>query len=796
MLHAFAATLRTLLHRPGYALIVVVTLALGIGAATTVFALVHGIVLSALPFPDAERLVLIRNRNPGGSWNTSVVDHQAISAQATAFESAASMRAGDVLVGSGASAQWIPARFVTARYFDVLGLRAARGRTFASGDDAVGAPPTVVLGHAYAQREYRGADPVGRTLMLNGTAHTVVGVMPEGVEAYPVMRGDLWPILQLAEPERRGPFFLGTIARLRAGTSIEAGAADLEAVSRRIFPIWQRGFNDATARLAPLPLHDVVLAGNDTFLWVAFGAVVVVLLIALVNTANLMLMRLAQRGRDLGVRAALGASRWRLARLVMGENLLLVAAGTLAGLVLTTALLAQYRALGPAVPRLAEVGLTGAVVAFAVALATIGAIVFAVLPVAVGAIGHATGAAQAARGASAGRDSQRVRDALVVLEFALALPLLVAAGLLVDSLMRLQRVDPGFDARNLLTASIRLPQAAYPDPPAQIAFWQRALPELRRLPGVTGVALSGVLPPNCGCYNNFDVVGRPAEQGQEPQAPWVAADAGFFDALGVPLLEGRRFDDARDVPNEASGALIVTRSFAERYFPGESAVGREIYEGGNRERKLSIVGVVEDVKYDGLDAPGVAVFGPVSEGWVGASMYLTLRTATDPLALAKPMQAALQRLEPGLVPTDVATMQALLADALGGQRHWAAVIAGFAISALVLAAVGVFGVLAYHVANRAREIGIRQALGADARSIVGMVLGRGLRFALVGVVAGGVLAAFATQSLDALLFQVDRADPFAWLGAAAVLLAVAVVACWLPARRAARIDPQAALRQE
>jgi putative ABC transport system permease protein len=787
-------TLRALNRRPGYALMVTATLALGIGAATAVFALVHSILLTSLPFPEADRLVVIRNQNPQGTWNTSVVDFRALEAEASAFESVAAMRPMDVLVGSGESATWVQGRRVTARFFDVFGLLAARGRTFASGEDAAGAVPVVVVGHSLADRVFSGRDPVGQTLLLDGLAHTVVGVMAKGVEEHPAIRADLWPVFQLAQPERRGPFFLTTVARLKPGVTLARAAEDLEAVSRRLFPIWVQGFKDETARLAPFALRRVVVAGADSFLWVAFGAVAVVLLIALVNVANLMLMRLAQRRADLAIHAALGAGRWRLARLVLSENALLVAAGTIGGMALARVLLAEYRAFGPAVPRLAEVGMSGSVVAFAAAIAVGSAIVFTLLSVAAGTVSGAALLTPAARGASVGREGQRLRDGLVVLEFALALPLLIAAGLLTSSLLRLQKVDPGFDPNGLLTASVRLPESAYREQAAQTAFWARAAEELRALPGVTGVAITGVMPPACGCYNNFDIVGRPAPQGNEPQSPWVPVDSGYFAALGVRLLEGRLFD-ARDTP-DSPGVLLVSERWAKRYFPGESPIGRALHAGGDRTQQRTIVGVVGDVRYDGIEQPGEAVFAPVSQGWGGPSMSVVLRSRNDPLAQARPMQAALRRLEPSIVPADVASMETLLRDALGGQRHWAAVIAGFASSALALAAVGVFGVLAYQVANRQREIGVRQALGADARSIALLILKRGLGCAALGIGLGSVLAAFMTRSLESLLFEIGRGDPRTWAAACFVLLAVAALACWLPAQRAARVDPVSALRHE
>jgi putative ABC transport system permease protein len=784
------ATAAVLWRRPGYALTAIGTLALGIGAATAVYALLHGILLQPLPFPQAAELVVIRQQNQDSSWNTSVVDYQAVAAETRSFRHVAAMRSGEALVGSGERAQWVGARHVTASYFDLLGVAPTRGRTFAPGDDALGAAPTVVISQGFAERHFGAEDPLGRSLPIDGTPHTVIGVMPAGVEAFPAMRAELWPVLSLATPERRGPFFLSTLARLAPGVDAAQATSELDALSRRLFSRWQAGFQDGSARLVPFDLHQLVVGGSSGFLWLAFAAVAVVLLIALVNVAHLMLMRLAQRAQDLGIRAALGASRWRLVRLLLGENLVLVTLGTLGGLALAALLLAQYRALGPALPRLSEVALAPPVLGFAGALALGCGALLALLPLLRSELG-----ALGARGASSGRARQRLRDGLVVLEFALALPLLLAAALLVASLWRLQRVDPGFDPTAVLSANVRLPAGpAYAEPSAQIAFWQRALPALAALPGVRGVALAGALPPSCGCNDNFDLLARPAADGNQPQSPFVPVDGGYFATLGIPVLEGRSFD-TRDTP-ESTRVLIVTRSWAERYFPGQSALGQQLYEGGDTERPLTIIGVVGDVKFDSLQAPGETVFAPASQGWGGGEMYVLLRSAGDPLALAQPLQRVLRELDPALVPSQVQSLPTLLGDALGGERHWATVIAGFAGAALLLAAVGVFGVLAYQVTQRERELGIRQALGADAPHIVALVLRRGLKCAALGVAVGSVLALFVSRGLESLLFEVERTDPLTWLAASALLLAVAGVACWLPARRAAALDPLRALRQE
>ena len=791
-------SLRGVRRRPGYALTVIATFALGIGAVTAVYTLIQGVLLQPLPYPNPEQLVLIREKNPRAEWNTSVADLQGIQARSHSFSAVAAMQSRDAMVTGGGEPQWVRARWVTADFFTVMGFSPARGRAFRSGEDQPGVERTVVVGNAFAERTFgEGADPLGRSVMLDGVPYTVVGVTAPGAELLPAMRADLWPVLQLETPKRRGPFMLGTVARLKPGVTLTAARDDLAAVSRTIFPAWQQGFQDETARLTPRSQHDAVVGTSGGFLWVAFGAVVAVLLIAVVNIANLMLMRATERANDLAVRRALGASRGRLAALLISESLALAALGGLAGVALAKLLLALYLRLGSDLPRLAEVAIDARVLAVAAALSLVCGLVLGAVPL---LFGSADGAPKQTRGAGAGRGQQLARNGLVALEFALALPLLLGAGLLIDSLLQLRRVDPGFDPDRVLTAHLKLLPANHPDAAAQRAFWQRALPELAAIPGVSGVGLAGVLPPSCGCYNDFDVVGRPSIQGQKPMSPWIPVTAGFFEALAVPLREGRGFE-ARDTP-DSPPVVLVSETWAKRYFPGESAVGKQLYEGGDTSQAVTVIGVVGDVRFDGLRNAGEAVFAPISQGWPSNPTYVYLRTQLSgdqklaALALSEPLRQTLRRLDPDLVPTEVTSMASLLDDSLGGERQWAVVITGFALAAVLLAAVGVFSVLAAYVARQQREIGIRLALGADRRRVVRGVIGRGFAWALGGTAVGVVLAFFLTRSLESLLFAVGRFDALNLLGAMALLLAVAFAACWLPARRAAAVDPMVALRYE
>ena len=787
---------RQLAATPAYSAGVFLTLALSIGAATAVFALLDAVLLRPLPYPDADRLVLVRQHNSDNEWNTSVVDFQAIAEQNTSFEAVAAMQAADVILTGGTQPQWVNARRVTADFFSVMGLVPAIGRGFHSAEDQAGAAPVVVLGHEFAQRQFgEVANAMDQTLSLDGIAHRVVGVMPRGIEELPGVRADLWPAMQLVEPSRRGPFFLNTVARLRPGADAASASNDLAAISRRIFPLWKAGFKDETARLVPVPLRSAIVGSAGNFLWVAFGAVLVVLLIAVSNISNLVLMRATERAQDRAVRAALGASWKRLARLSLIESSLLSITGALAGLGLAALLIELYHALGPALPRLVEVAINPGVAAFAVSTGLVTAIVFGTLPLLFGDHTDVNKVLHQARNASAGKGQQLIRNGLVTVEFALALPLLIAAGVLAGSLVQLQRVDPGFDAGNVLTARVRLLESNYPDAAARVRFWDRALPELRNIPGVLAAGLATGVPPDApGSFNNFDLVGRPAEQGHEPMAPWTAVTPGFLEALDLRLLDGRLFD-ARDTP-ESAAVVLVSAAWAKHYFPGESAVGKQMYEGGDRSEPVTIVGVVSDVKFDGLRNPGEGVYAPISQGWANNPIYLYLRTDAEPLAMLETLSATLRHLDADLVPAEVSTLESRLRDSLGEQRHWVVVIGGFALSAVLLSAVGIFAVVAYYVSRQYREIGIRLALGGDARQIFRMVIRRGLQSALLGMLAGIVMTVFMIRGLASQLFEVQRVDPVTGIAACMLLAAIALAACCLPARRAAQIDPTTALRYQ
>jgi len=794
VLHDLRQAARSLIRAPAFTLFASLTLAIGIGAATTVFSLIDGVLLRPLPYPDADRLVLIRNWNRTSEWNTSVADLQGIAELNRSFEAVASMRPMSVVMTGVGEPAWVSARSVTADYFRVMGIAPTRGRGFQPGEDRPGAERVVVVSQTFAERHFAaGTDALGKTVTLDGNPYSVVGVMPNGVETLPAMSAEVWPVLQLAEPERRGPFFLGTVARLKPGITLEQTRDDLGRISREIFPKWQAGFQDSTARLIPYVLKDAVVGGTGNALWIAFGAALVLLAIALVNIANLVLMRMTERTRELGVRAALGASRHGLARLLVIESLVLAVFGGAAGIGLAALLLDVYRAIGPGLPRLAEVAMDARAIAFCIVITLASGAIFGTVALFFSSNQEQSALGQA-RGSSVSRVQQLLRGGLVALEFALTVPLLLAAGLLIATLLRLQQVNPGFSVDGMLTARLALLEGSHPDPAARMTLWEQALSELRTIPGVRSAGLMTQMLPACNCYNNFDLLEHPVGEASQPQSPWILVSSGLLEALDVPLLEGRTFNtgDTPDTPP----VVLVTKSWAQRYFPGESAVGKQLYEGGDREQPVTIIGVVGDVRFDGLDQPGESVFGYVNQGSQNNPIYVVLRSGVDPLSLAEPLRAALQRLDPALVPTEVTTMDGRLRDSIAGQRHWAVVITGLALSALLLSAVGIFGVLSYYVSRHVHEIGIRLAIGADGGRIVRFVLRRGLTWVVAGTVVGILLAVFLARSIESLLYGVAPTDPLTFAGVCALLLGIALAACWLPARRAARLDPLIALRTE
>jgi len=781
---------RALKRSPGFTLSAVAVLALGIGSTTAVFSAVNLVLRN----PNHEGLAVIFFR---GFPSLSTVDYRAIEEQQRSFAAVGALRGGQAAFRAGGEPERVEVGRVTSGFFRVLGVHAAAGRLIEPRDEPVGAERVAVVSHALAVRAFgQPAAAVGQIVSVDGVPHTVVGVLPVSNDML-VNRADVWPALQLPQPQRRGPFGMQVFARLAPGATFESATRDIGAISERIFPLWLPGWSDRAARYEAIPIRAAALASSARMLRIFGAAVALVLLIGVANVASLMLVRAIGRAREVSLRAMLGASRAQLVRLFVTESALLSAGGAAAGIALgALGLRALLFTLGPHLPGLAIPALDPRAVLFGVVLAIVAGLVVGISPVVLLLRRGTTGLSAGDRAIGAGRGTRAIRSGFVVAQFALALPLLAVAGLLVVSFVRLQRVDPGFDPRNMLTVQVSLPTGSYGSDRTIAAYWSRAMARISALSGVDEVGVASSMPPDdFGSSNdNFNLVDRPVPLGAaEPNAPWPSSDAAYFAALGVRLLEGRLF-----MPTDTGAApvVVVSRSWAEKHYPGESPLGKTLVRGGCTQcPPTTIVGVVDDVRYSGLAGPLDAMYSPVTEGWP-RTLYVYIRTTAPPVQLAAPVREALRSVDASVPLHDVASMEERLYTSVAQPRQWARLLSAFAAAALGLAALGVFGMLSYLVSTRRREIGVRMALGAAPRTVVGMVVGSGLAHAIVGSLLGLVLALLGTRMLTNVLYDVRAGDPGTLAVATITLLAVAVIACWFPARRAASIDPLEAIRHE
>ena len=792
--------LRVLLKNPGYTIPAVLVLGLGIGAATAVFSGMRT-VLGRLPYPKDEQLVRIYEQNsPTNRWTLSVADFQAIAGQAHSLTAVGAGRGRSVPVAAAGEARTVNVAQVTAGFLQVLDVRPSLGRLIEPSDEAPGALPVVVVSDAFARRTLGGPEhALEQSIMIDGRAHAVIAVLPRGLDRLAGIRGDLWTNLQLDPPTRRGPFGLFVIGRTADRVTLEACRRDLAGVSLRLQGLWS-DFTDRDARLTPYSLRSTILGDTGRTLGLFGAAVLLVLLIAVANVASLTLVRTTGRWRELSLRAALGASRIRLVRLVMVECVVLAAAGATLGLALGAGGLRLLVAIGPFIPRLDEARLDLRATLFAILVALAAGIVVGAYPLVLLLRRDLDASLSGGdRTVGGGRRAQAVRGAFVIGEFALALPLLAVAALLLNSFLRLQQVDPGFDVEPVATARVSLPVGRYGDAGAVQTFWNRMLPSLGQIAGVTDVGLGDALPPNANQtfnQNNFDLIAHPVGEGRpQPVSSWITVTRDYFTALGVPFLDGRTFTPG-DTGN-APPVVVVSRAWASHYFPGEPVVGQQMIEGGCTEcPRTTIVGVVGDVRYDGLTMPGEAIYAPMEEGNWGRSVHLFIRTrhaGTDALPATR---AVLLGFDPGVSVDQAEGMRDVFTESITQPRHLMTLLGGFAVAALLLAAVGIFGLLSFIVAARRREIGVRMALGADRRAVVHMIVRGGLWYAAVGATIGLAVALVGTRWLAQTLFGVSPTDPATFLAATLGMLGVALIACWIPARRAAATDPVQALRSE
>jgi putative ABC transport system permease protein len=787
---------RGLVAGPAFTATTLVVLAVGLGATTVAFTLADAVLVSDLPYADAGRLVRVYQNNASGNrWALSTVDALAIREGQRSFDAFGLVSQGTAaLTGLGRPEQ-VPVGWASAGFFRALGVSAASGRLIEVADEGPAAEGAVVVSSEFAASRLGGSGrALGRSFTVAGESRTVVGVLPTGIASLAGVRTDVWLAMTLKTPSRRGPFWLRGIGRLGPGVSLEACRRDLASISERIFPVWASSFRDRTARLTPVPLQVSIVGNAGPQIDLFALAMLLVWLAAVTNVATLVLVRASARGHEFAVRMALGADRTRLARLIVTEGLVLTLIAGLVGAALADWGVRLIATAAPDLPRVEDIAFGWRSAGFLAVLALATALLVGV-PAVVAALARlrTTRLGASAHRVGSERRTSSIRSGLVVVEFALALPMLAGAGLLVQSLIHLQHIDPGFDPRGAVTMSIALPGAPrYPGYDDIQRFWRQLELRAAQVPGVLAAGLSVNLPPDePESVNNFDLIDHPVPVGgAEPTSPWSSVSPGFFEALGVPLVAGRLFTEADS--GEAPPVVIVSRSWAGHYYPGDDAVGKQMIEGGCTScPPTTIVGVVGDVKYDGLAQPGEGIYGPLRQSG-SHDLYLVARTTAPAEVTLRALGELVRSLDPDL-PAAGGTLADRMDATLAPPRRRARLLGAFAMVAVLLAAVGIFGVMSYGVRQRRREIGVRLALGAPPSAMTLMVVRRGMRDACMGIALGVLLTLAGRRWLSSFLVGVSAADPFTIVLVALVVLAVGGAACWIPGRLASRIRPTEAL---
>jgi predicted permease len=792
---------RMLLKNPGFTLIAVITLALGIGANTAIFSVVNTILLRPLPYKESDRLVWLYGVQPQlKRANHSPADFLDYQAQNRSFEQMAAFRILSFTLTGDDRPERVDGRIVSANYFSLLGIEPALGRNFTPKDGEAGAGRVVLLSYNFWQRRFNGdPDAIGRALTLNGESATVIGVMPPDFKEYD---SNLWLNPRQIVPDFatgsredlltvRTNNYLRVIGRLKPGATLSQAQADLDAITARLQQQYPN--TNAHRNVQIVPLLERVVGDLQPTLLILFGAVGLVLLIACANVANLMLVRATARQKEIAIRAALGAGRRRILRQLLTESILLASLSGICGSLLAVWGIDLIVSLSPAnTPRLSEIRLDSQVFTFTLAVSLLTGLIFGLIPAMTASKFSITGTLkEGGRGAETGLSRRRARSALVVAEVTIAVIVIIGAGLLLRSFVRLQTVNPGFDPDNLTTLLVWMSEAKYLEPSTSHGFIQELHDRLAILPGVESVAIASDLPILGNSRTDFEIEGRPPV-GEKMQIGRISVGKGYFRAMRIPLLRGREFTE-RD-RDKAPQVIVINETAAKTLWPGEDPIGKRLRLF--RQDWAEVIGVVGDVKHYGLQEPASmhAYLSNLQFPW--PVLRVALRSQLNQADLITSVQREVRAIDPNQPVSNITTMNKILADSMGTRRLAMSLFSLFAVIALLLTAIGLYGVMAYSVSQRTREIGIRMALGAQAGNVLRLIVKQGMTLVLIGVALGLITSFAMTRLMRTMLYEVSAIDPVTYIFVPSLIGVVALLACWIPARRAAKVDPMVVLRHE
>jgi putative ABC transport system permease protein len=796
--HDLRYGIRMLLQRPGFTAVAILTLALGIGANTAIFCIFSGVLLRPLPFPNAEQLVVAH----GSSW-MPVVQFQAWREGQQSASYLAAYYPREYHLASSSETELIEGAEITPEFFPLLGVAPNIGRNLLAEEAQPGRDRVALVSAALWQRQFGNAPLARQTVRLNGDEYQIIGVLPDSFQPFELqMRNpDVWVPHILTPLRADGELnYVIPVARLKDNATLTQAQAEFDVKIAQLKQARPEWFTDEPRVTQLTTLQERLVQGSRPALRLLLVAVGFVLLIACVNVSNLLLARAARRAKETAIRAALGASRWRIVQQMLTESLLLSLVGGALGVLVAIWGLDSVVSLLPAnTPRLSAIRIDATVLGYSLLLSLATGLLFGLVPALTAARPDLNELLKEGGQAGGGANLKRTLNVLVVAEIALACVLLVGAGLAANSFVRVQQVEPGFNSERVLTMRLQVPENRYTSMSELNGFYERALERLSATPGVEAVALANNLP-----LSRANAIRRVTMEGRAESLPvdFGVVSADYFRALQLPLRQGRTFTAADTAT--AAGVVVIDETMARKYFPQQTAVGKRLRLGDENDPWLEVVGVVADSKSNGLEAAGFpGIYIPYQqrpttfvESLVGRRMMLLVRTASEPSHYVAALRQALREIEPNQAVTNVQPLTQVLSESIAPQRFRTILLGLFALLAVLLAGLGIYGVMNYSVAERTREIGIRVALGAETRDVLRLVLRQGLMLALVGVALGIAASLALTRLMKSLLFGISTTDPLTFVAVASLLTFIALLACWIPARRATKVNPMIALRCE